>query len=405
MSLPKQFLKNGNSKMYSDWSDVVMSDQDIYVGYPYAAIRNRANKVASIAIENIYTDSNNEQIHPYLQKIDTSPTFSNFQFWDEISTYLDLEGVYYLMVVRAIITNDSGVRLGAVQSFKLLNPYNIKRVIDKGTLEVTGYIESRNGLVREIPKEMIIEMRELNPFSDNQPYAMTDALKENQFTLKTTSNYTRHALKHNMNAPGILTTDVILEDNDFQNFVERVKNHTKGEPLFGNGSGAITWKDMNIDLDKAALKEVNEVNREPLFAVSGVSKTIMGIEQSGTTRETSKVQKDLYIENHILPRIQLIIDSLNQDYKNFYPNEYKANEYVIMTKNPTSTDYDKDIKEVELRDSQLALYNKLIAEGYDKETSADYVKGNLDVTNLVDADQKEVKVEPVKIESIKKKNS
>ena len=382
MSLPRQFLKFGSKKMMPSWSDVEISDRDLFTGYSYAAIRNRSNKVAKTAISYVYTDSNNDKMHPYLQLIDTSPTFSNYQFWNTISTYLDLEGVYYLMVVRAVITSDTSKRFGSIKEFKLLNPYNIRRVINKETLEVAGYIETRNGLTREIPPEMIIDIRELNPFNENDPFSLTDALKESQFTLKTSGDYTRNTLKHNINAPGILTTDVILGDKEFDNFTERVRSHTKGEPLFGNGAGAIKWEDMNIDLSTASLKDINEQNRETLFAVAGVSKTTMGIEQSGTTRETSKTQSDLLIEYQTLPRIQLIIDALNQDYKNKYPNEYLTTEYIIMCQDPTKADMDKDIKSVELSDKKLSLYEKLLIDGYDEKTASDYVNDEIGVESL-----------------------
>lgn len=403
MSLSKSFLQYGNKKMFPNWSDVEISDKDLYTGYSYAAIRNRSNKVAKTASDYVYTDSNDDKMHPYLQLIDTSPTFSNYQFWNTISTYLDLEGVYYLMAVRTIITSDTGNRYGSVKEFKLLNPYNIKRVLDKTTLTVAGYVETKNGMSREIPPEMIIDIRELNPFSDNEPFALTDALKESQFTLKTSSDYTRHTLKHNINAPGILTTDVILDDKEFTNFVQRVKSHTKGEPLFGNGSGAINWSDMNIDLSKAALKDINEQNRETLFSVAGMSKTTMGIEQSGVTRETSKTQSDLLIEYHILPRIQLIIDALNQDYKTKYNDEYVRNEYKIVVQDPTANDMDKSIKTVELSDKKLTLYDKLLSKGYDEETSAKFTEDEIGVELLPQVERSIVAVEePTKENSITK---
>ena len=403
MSLPKSFLRYGNKKMFPNWTDVEISDRDLYSGYSYAAIRNRSNKVAKTAIDYVYTDSNDDKMHPYLQLIDTSQTFSVYQFWNTISTYLDLEGVFYLMAVRSVITSDTGVsRYGYVKEFKLLNPYNIRRVLDKDTMTVAGYVETKSGMSREIPPEMIIDIRELNPFSDNEPFALTDALKESQFTLKTSGDYTRHTLKHNINAPGILTTDVILDDKEFTNFVERVKSHTKGEPLFGNGSGAINWSDMNIDLSKAALKDINEQNRETLFSVAGMSKTTMGIEQSGVTRETSKTQCDLLIEYHILPRIQLIIDALNQDYKTKYNDEYIRNEYKIVVQDPTANDMDKSIKQVDLSDSRLELYNKLLLLGYDQETASQYVNDEIGVDLLPEVERPIVVVEkPIEDNSVK----
>ena len=385
-----RFLRYGNKKaMVQDWSKVVMSDRDLYVGYPYAAITTRANKVSQLAINNLETDaaSNLEEaakskeqeiIHPYLDIIDKSKTFSNYNFWYTISTYLDLEGVYYLMAIR----NKQGDRTGKIQEFKLLNPYNIKRVRDQETGKVGGYVESKNGLVREIPEHMIIDIRKLNPFDDDDPYAMTDAAKESQFTIKQAGDYTRHSLKNNMAAPGIISTDVILETEQFQNFVSRVTNQEKGVPLFGNGAGAITWDAMQIDLDKAGLNNINEINRAQLFAVSGVGKTMMGIEESGTTRETSKVQKDLFTENHIMPQLQLIIDAFNQDYENHYTAEYEKNQYQIVIDNPLGSDKDVELKEIDLKTKNFELYSTLVESGYQPVIAAKYVEGDIDIDEL-----------------------
>lgn len=377
MSLGREFLRNGGKRLDPGWSDVFLTDQDLYTGYSYAAIRNRSSSVARIASENIKTDSNKDSYeHPYLPLIWSAPTFSEFQFWSTISTYLDLEGVYYLMAVRAV--NDQMV--GKIQEFKLLNPYHVKRVLDSNNLSVVGYIESRNGMQREIPKEMIIEMRELNPFDDNNPYSMTDAAKGTQFTLKTSGDYTRKALSKSLNAPGVLATDVILQPEVFKNFVERVRNHTKGEPLFANGAGAIKWESMESDLSKAALKDVNEIGRDELFSIYNVSKTLMGIEQSGTTRDTARVQKDLSIENQVLPRIQLIIDALNLDYQKYYPKD-EAKPY-LMVENPNATDQDAEIKKNTLKKDMFELYDSMLSKGYNESAAAEYVTGAINIEDL-----------------------
>lgn len=388
MNLAQDYLKYGAKVMTPDWTQVVMREEDLYTGYSYAAIRNRANAVAQIAISHIKTDSKKEGLeHPYLEVIESSPTFTDYQFWYNISTYLDLEGVFYLMAIR----NFQGSRFGDIKEFKLLNPYRIRRVIDPATLEVAGYVETKGGLVREIPKEMIIEMRELNPFDENKNYAMTDAAKESQFTMKTAGDYTRHTLKHNINAPGILTTDVALADEEFENFAARVKKNTKGEPIFGNGKGSITWNAMNIDLSKSALGDVNEVNQQQLFSIAGVSKTIMGIEQSGTTRETANVQRDLMVGSQTIPRIQLVIDALNQDYRNHYPQEYATTDVDICVDNPTKTDHDSDIKATQVRQSEFDLYTSLIDSGYDPVLSAKYVNGEIGIEEIGEPDPTKVK--------------
>lgn len=401
-NLGRDFLRFGNRKpLVQDWSKVIMTDKDLYTGYAFAAINNRANKFAQIATENLKTDAtpkmikdakakNEVLVHPYLALIDSSKTFSDYSFWYDISTFLDLEGVYYLLAVR----NVQGERVGRVQEFKLLNPYNVRRIRNKETGEIGGYAENRDGFVREIPPQMIIDIRNLNPFSSDEPYAMTDAAKEYQFTLKQAGDYTRHSLKNNMAAPGILSTDMLLEDEQFKNFVARVTNQEKGLPLFGNGAGAISWDPMQIDLDKASLDKINEINRSTLFAVSGVGKTMMSIEESGTTRETAKVQKDLFVENHIMPQLQLVIDALNQDYKKYYESEYEQNGFKLYIDNPLGTDREAEMKDVEIRTKTLDLYTALINKGYKPELAARYTEGEITLEELGQPTEKPIQIPP-----------
>lgn len=390
--LGRQFFKYGNRKMLPDWSQVLINDEDMYKGYSYAAIRKRSKRTAQMGTENVKSKNKDNEVveHPYLTAIDKSLDFSNYFFWYSISTFLDIKGVYYLMAVRAV--NDT--RVGDIQEFKLLNPYNVKRVVNKDTGEVEGYIETQDEyqLVREIPKEMIIEMRELNPFSDDKPFSMIDAAKESQFTMKQSSDYTRHAIKNNMASPGIIGTDVLLPDEEFENFKARVINQEKGVPLFGNGSGAITYESMQQDLDKAALDKINEINRDQLFAVAGVSKTTMGIEQSGTTRETAKVQSDAFVISEITPRLQDIIDALNQDFKRYYTDTYNKTGNTIYIDSPLGADKDAELKDIDIRDKQYALYNSLVEKGYDREQAAEYANGKITLLDLSEPTVEEAEI-------------
>ncbi len=391
-NIGNQFLRQGNRKtMSQDWSSVLMSDQDIYTGYPYGIINKRANKLAYLAISNLHTDTSKDIstkdaekgiVHPYLQLIDKSPSFSNFKFWHDISVFLDLEGVYYVMAVRNFENNNDSTRYGDIQDFEMLNPYNIRRVVNARTLELGGYVEHRNGLSREIPKEMIIEIKDLNPFDENDPYSMTDALTNAQFTLKQANDYTRHSLKNNLSAPGAISTDVVLEDQQFSNFVNRITNQEKGMPLFGNGAGSIKWDPMQIEMDKAALDKITDINRSELFAVSGVGKTNLAIEESGTTRETAKVQKDLLTEDHTIPKLQLIIDALNQDYKNKYPKEHEKTGYTITIQSPLGVDKDSELKDIKIRSDTVALYNSMVDDGYNPEIAAQFINGEIQLKDI-----------------------
>jgi hypothetical protein len=108
----------------------------------------------------------------------------------------------------------------------------------------------------------------------------------------------------------------------------------------------------------------------------------MGIEQSGTTRDTAQVQKDLNMEDRILPRIQQVIDALNLDYKRYYPVEYDRTEVTLIVDNPLAVDHDSDLKETDVKTKQFELYNSLINKGFTPEIASQYVNGELDIESI-----------------------
>lgn len=387
---PNAFLRYGNQKrMPSTWSTPEITDQDFYTGYGFAIINKRANRAVTLGKNFVYTDAKEEIVkkaneekvnvtHPYLDLIKNSVEFAQRDFWYDISTYLDLEGIYYLMAVRTVT---QGGRVGNVQKFTLLNPYNVRQVVNtKG--ELAGYVERYNNLQREIPKEMVIPIRLLNPFDQGKTYSLADAARDSQFTMKQANDFAREAIDGNLNAPGILSSAIELPDDQFDNFVSRVKNHGRGEPLFGNGAGTVSWVDMQTDLDKAALDKINSINRDVLLAVAGTSKTGVGVEESGTGREVSRTQKDDFTENAVMPQIENIIDALNLDYRRFYESDYKRFGYNLALSNPLETNKDAEQADVDIRDSQFALTQSLVDKGYSYEISAKYAKGLIDITDI-----------------------
>lgn len=386
---PNAFLRYGK-RMPSTWSTPQITDEDFYTGYGFAVINKRANRAVDLGKKYLFTKAKEEIInkanedgvrvvHPYLDLIHDSVDFSERDFWYDISTYLDLEGIYYLMAVRTVTASG---KVGNIQKFSLLNPYWVKPVINsKG--ELGGYAEANpHKGNRIIPKEMIIPISLLNPFDPTKTYSLADAARDSQFTLKQANDFARESIDGNLNSPGILSSAIELPDDQFDNFVDRIKNHGRGEPLFGNGAGTIAWTDMQTDLDKAALDKINNINRDALIAVSGTSKTGMGIEESGTGREVSRTQKDDFTENAVMPQIENIIDALNLDYRFNYPELYKNNKYHIALDNPLETNKDAEQADVDIRDSQFTLFQSLKASGYSSDIASKYAKGLIDITDL-----------------------
>lgn len=384
-NLGSLFRRRGSTLSTQELGSIVMEDTDNYIGMLFAAIRNRATKITQLATDSVITLKKgeaepSEEPHPYLKLIDESPTFTNSFLYSALSTFLDLKGTAYLLAVRSYTrpdeedenmgVNETGQTIyGEVQEFKLVNPFNISRVVGKNNGEVGGFVETRNGMYRTIPPEQMIVIHTLNPFDLSDGYAVVDAAKDDQFTLRQAGSTTRHALKNNVGQRGLVQTDVLLEDEEFENFKSAVEESSgttnAGKFIYGNGPGSISYTDMQMDVDKLALEAITNISRENIFAVMGVSKTTLGIEQSGVTRDTARVQRDQFIGDHGIPQLQVIIDALNQDYRNAYPKEYEKNQLTLAIDSPLKADKESELKDAEIVKTKAEGAKLLVTAGYD----------------------------------------
>lgn len=398
--LAADFMRYGvRTPAMPDWHWEMLDEREKYTGYLYGAIIRRANKVAWLATYNLRTGANEklsesakaenaELSHPYLDLIDESPTFANDQFWREIQTFIDLRGVYYLLVVRGKV----GEILGGVKEFKLLNPYNIIEVWNNENMEIIGYTESLEGMSREIPPHMIIRIKPLNPFSKIKPWSLADAATSAQYGLKETMDQVTTGSRRNRKYPGVIMlggNNVALDPEQVQNWKARMAGKGRdGEPMFASAAGAngsasdIKWNDMQVDMRKSDIKAATDIQINALSAVTGLSKTKFGIEQSGTTRDTAAIQDDLFVTDHAMPALQLVIDALNQDYKTMYPKDYKTNGYFMHIESPLGEDKDAELTAVTNRINTFDLYQSLLDKGYDPQSAAKYSMGDKDVDEL-----------------------
>ncbi len=388
-TIANEFLRFGaRPKMGLNIDDPVLTDEDMYTGYGYAIIERRANRAVELGTSYTYTKTtkkNGDAVeHPYLKLINDSLEFTAEDFWYEYSRYMDLEGVFYVLAVRGVgsAKNSNGyTKVGETKSFEILNPYKVSRVFNQEG-ELGGYIEKRDGMQREIPKEMIIEVMKKNPVDRKKSFSLGDAASDAQFVLKQAADYQRKSIRNNINAPGLITSDIIMEDYEFENFKERVKNHQPGEPLFGNGPSAIAYKDTSIDLNKSALTDVNKNNRDMLISVGGTSNNQLGLDQSGTGRETAAVQKDDFTENAVMPMVKKMIGALNLDYKRYYPEDFDKFGYEIALNNPLSSDNANALLEIQVNQGQLAFKQTLVAAGYEEDIATQFVTGEIDLAAL-----------------------
>lgn len=370
------FLRRGTTSLSTsqDFGAVEMQPREYYVGQLGGAIRTRANRVAALAKEHVKTrlfDDPEQELdpqkvqHPYLKLINESPSFSNTFFWKALSTFLDLTGTAYVFVLRNYTKN--GKVTGVAKEFKIVNPFNLTKVVNGSDPSQYRYIETRGAAWREIPEKQLIVIRSLNPFNLDDGYPLVEMAKDDQFSIQQARSYTRGSIKNNVGQRGMLAPEQVLGEEDFANFEKAVAGKgTDGKFLTTNAP--VKYTDMQIDLDKLALDKINTISTDVLIAVTGASRTILGIEKSDVSQEAAKVQRDLFTENHGIPQLDDILDPLNQDYKNNYKSEYEAQRLEMFVDSPLRVDKDRELKDAQIGKAKAETAKILIDTGYEAES-------------------------------------
>lgn len=362
--------------------------QEIYQGYIFGAIKKIRNQVADILVNNIEvfdpTKGSSPKDspaldgvkHPYQKAIENA-TSDDTLFYAGIATYI-------LVLGEAFI--DAGLRtmqagnIKPTDQFELLQSNQIVRTYDdKGNL--VSYKWKRklpNGTTDEtlyVPTN-VIALIDLNPWDLRKGYGqirpIVDKIAlENMATKLQIAN-----LANGIKAPGILSSKEKLGEDDYEDLKNSVTQRwtsndmdKQGTPIVTNG-GFVDYKSLLEDLDKLAMEKIRDMNRDAFFAALSVSKTILGIEESGTTRETSRVQREQFILDACMPLANSIVNGLNQDYINMYPVDYRKKPLKMRAVAPIEKDLEQEKAEADIAKIRAEAYKTYIEAGMAPEQAA-----------------------------------
>ncbi len=392
--LSNDYLRNGNAKAKRT---IIIDEEDnketSYSGWLYAALNVRADNFASFCEESVMPafdveDENVTVNHPYIKMIENSQRYEEYDFWHDILADYDIFGEYFIFILRRVVYEKdpkTGKQVltycGEPQSIEVLDAGNMT-VLKNGYGEVVGYKEQVDSThYREFSVDQIIHRINKNPMNKELPYSIFDAARDYQYTINKGSDYAKAALINNINTPAIISSQQELSPDEYDNLVARISQHEAGKPIVANGAGAIDYKETNQSLDKASLPSLNEINRQTIYAITGTSKTILGIEESGTTRETARVQDKKFTQKTILPLAKRVVGSLNLDFRIHYPEAVKKYNLKLDIKDLTDPE---DVQE-KLTTQKLLFddITEIVYSGYTAQSAEDFMYGDISYTALV----------------------
>lgn len=383
-SIANDFLRRGNFKSKQDVQlDQKFNPEMTVNGWMYAALNIRSDAFGEFCEENIVSESEKQEnpYHPYLKLIEESKEIPEYEFWKKAISNYDNYGLIYFFVLRRVVKNTDGSikHIGIPTKINILNSSKIIPLTHDG--KIVGYREQVDAThKREFAPEQIIKVINPHPRNQDEPYSIYEAAKDYQYTINKGTEFAQNALINNINTPGILSTSEVLNDEEYDNLISRINSHEPGKAIVTDGTGNLTYTSISQSLDQAALPTLTELSRQTIFAVTGTSKTVLGIEESGVTRDTSKVQDKKFIKRAIAPVAKRIISAFNFDYRVRYPELYKQSGVKMVIKSI----YDA-AETSEQFDVQKKLFDditEIIYSGYTKESAEKFMYGDIPFTDL-----------------------
>lgn len=390
-SIANDFLRRGSIKALNRIAtDKEYDPEATMKGYLYAALNYRKENFASYAEDNITSEDKFSQglKHPYLDLIENSKTEDEYEFWRDLINDYDMRGEAFIFLLRRVVykgKKEPGKKreiehIGMPTAIEQIDAENMT-ILRNGSGEIIGYRQQiDSGHAREFLPEQIIRIYNKHPLDSERPLSIFEACKDYQYTINKSSEFQQAALLNNTNMPGIVSTDTQLTDEEYDNLVSRINGHEAGKVVITDGASQLKWTPVGQDLNQTAMTDLTEVNRQTIFAVTGTSKTVLGIEESGTTRETARVQESKFNKKTIRPLVKRFISALNFDFRVNYPDRYKSTGLKIVLKNAIDANED-----LERYTSQKALFDntlEIVYSGYDKESAQAFMNGEIDFTEL-----------------------
>ena len=383
-SIANDFLRRGNFKARQDVQlDQKFNPEMTVNGWMYAALNIRSDAFGEFCEENIVSESEKQKnpYHPYLKLIEESKEIPEYEFWKKAISNYDNYGLIYFFVLRRVVKNTDGSikHIGIPTKINILNSSKIIPLTHDG--KIVGYREQIDAThKREFAPEQIIRVINPHPRNQDEPYSIYEAAKDYQYTINKGTEFAQNALINNINTPGILSTSEVLNDEEYDNLISRINSHEPGKAIVTDGTGNLTYTSISQSLDQAALPTLTELSRQTIFAVTGTSKTILGIEESGVTRDTSKVQDKKFIKRTIAPVAKRVISAFNFDYRVRYPELYKQDGVKMVIKSiydPVETSEQFDVQKKLFDDITEIIYS-----GYTKESAEKFMYGDIPFTDL-----------------------
>jgi len=252
-----------------------------------------------------------EQGHPVLELLNNPNDDAELTRYDLIfatSAYIDLDGNAYW---EKVFKSDREKEVTSL--WPKIDPRQMIPI--PGDRLIAGWVFYGGGRVVTLKKNHIIHFEEFNPESPWFGLGSTKVLRSVLIGDVRAQDYNRMFFENGAEPLGLLKTDKVVTDPVAKGIKRRWDESHKGTgrsfetAVLGSG---FDYKQTGLSHKEMAFEQLRKMNREEILAVYGVPPIMIAqARDQGLNRAVAKIQEEIFYENTVLPRLQLIQSKIN----------------------------------------------------------------------------------------------
>jgi HK97 family phage portal protein len=303
--------------------------------------------------------------HPALTLLNTpNPFYTRQEYVATGQQHLDLTGESWTVISR----------IGEVPAeLWNLRPDRIT-VVESAAEFLLGYVYTdEDGKEWGIRKEDMLSIRKPHPKDPYRGLSPVQSILDNAYASKAGTQYQGTFLANGARPGGIVKLKRHMEDEEFEDFVDRFNFNHRGAGNAGKtafmDSDEAEWIDVKpYTMADMQFVEGANLNRDTIMLAYRMSKFVLGITETGVTRTVAEASDVWFGSKQTMPRLDMWQQMLNNDFLPQFPNYQYDLEFVYD--NPVPQD-----REAIRADKQAAvdMYIKLTSAGVDPIDAAMYV--------------------------------
>gem|GEM_PF-3701491 len=284
------------------------------LSWAYIGVYANATNIAKIPLVVMRTvDGKAERVDPShpLQKLLDSPDkkVTSYRLKESAGAFLDLTGNAYWL-----LDGGNAPKGGKPAAIVPLPSNNVRPIKDRD-IGVRGYEFSGPGGVRKFTADEVLHFSTFSPFNLLLGQSSLEAAKIAILTDLYAAIFNKNFFRNGPTMSGVIEFMDQIDDDVAARYMRMFTKRHAGsgnEWKVGVVGGAAEFKPIEQKHTDMMFPQLRDMNREEILGCLGVTPVVVGLSKQ-VNFATADAERKIYLENTVMPRLELITGPLNQE--------------------------------------------------------------------------------------------